>query len=122
MAKGMKAFRIDKEGQLRFLFHAYKAPGGRASSLVPFDCWIETKRPWGSEGKRKKKYRLAFHFLRDPERIENFQKLTRGKYVLIPISVSDIEPKPRSSVGSWLARRIRVDSDEVKKALSSKAI
>jgi hypothetical protein len=119
MIKGMKAFRVDQQGQLRFLFHAYKAPGEtRASSLVPLDQWIETKRPWGREAKGKM-YRVAFHFLRDPERIENFKRMTKDKYVIIPILALGVEPKPRTSVGSWLAKRIFVSSLDVQQVLAA---
>jgi hypothetical protein len=115
MIKGMKAFRVDKNGRLRFLFHAYKG-----TSVVPLDQWIETSRPWVTDGQRQKKYRSAFHFLREPDRIDKFDKLTKGKYVILPVRVQGIQPKPRTSVGSWLARRIYVSSAAARKAISNK--
>ena len=107
---GYKAFRVDNKGQLRFLFHAYNG-----SSIVPLDRWIETKRPWGREAKGKK-YRVAFHFLRDKEFIPKFDKLTKGKYLIFPVKVRNIESKPRTTVGSWLATHLYVSSAEFEKA------
>jgi len=109
MVEGMKAFRVDDRGKLRFLFNAFQG-----SSVVPLDRWIETKRPWGREGKGRK-YRVAFHFLRDPDRIAAFNRLTKGKYVIIPIRASRVEPKRNSSVGSWLAKKIFVSSTDVRR-------
>jgi hypothetical protein len=111
---GWKAFRIDKQGRLRFLFHTYEG-----SSLVPLDQWIETKRPWGREAQGKK-YRVAFHFLRYEDDIAKFDKLTKGKYVIFPVKVMKIEPKPRTSVGSWLATHLYVSSVEFEKAVREK--
>jgi hypothetical protein len=102
-----KAFRIDNKGQLRFLFHTYKG-----SSLVPLNQWIETKRPWVKEG--KKRYRAGFHFFPKIEDCKRFDKLTKGKYIIIPVEVEDIEPKPRSSVGSWLAKKLLVNWRKMK--------
>jgi hypothetical protein len=105
---GYKAFRLDAKEQLRFLFHTH---GG--SSLVPMDCWLSTKRPWVTDGSRQKKYRSGFHFLQDKNDIIQFQKLTKGKYIIVPVQVQGIERKPRTNVGSWLACKIRVPSAEV---------
>jgi hypothetical protein len=112
--QGLKAFRIDSKGKVRFLFHAFQG-----TSIVPMDRWIETKRPWGSEDQRAKKYRLAFHFLREPERVEKFQKMTKNKYIIVPILAQGVEPKPQTSVGSWLAKRIFVSSILVQQALDA---
>ena len=113
---GYKAFRVGEDGQLRFLFHSYREPGAdKGSSIVPLDRWITTKRPWGREAQGKK-YRLAFHFLRYERDIAAFQRLTKHKYLVLPVHVRKIEPKPRTSVGSWLAVEIRVPSAHVAKA------
>lgn len=111
---GLKAFRVDDRGRLRFLFHAHEG-----TSVVPLDRWIETKRPWVTDGQRQKMYRSAFHFLREPERVANFNRLTKGKYVMIPIRARGVEPKPRTNVGSWLARKIFVASADVAQALGN---
>jgi hypothetical protein len=113
VARGTKAFRVDGKGRLRFLFHAHQG-----SSVVPLDRWIETKRPWVTDGSRQKMYRAAFHFLRDRDRVEKFDRLTQGKYVMIPIKAQGAERKPRTNVGSWLARKIFVSSVDVEKILA----
>lgn len=105
--KAWKAFRRDNKGFLRFLFHTYEG-----TSLVPLDEWIETKRPWVKDGTSKRKYRSGFHFLRTQRDIDRFQKLTKYKYEVREVLVMEIEPKPRTSVGSWLARRIKVPSHD----------
>jgi hypothetical protein len=101
--KAWKAFRLDREGRLRFLFHTYKG-----SSLVPLNQWIETKRPWVKDGSRQTKYRAGFHFFPDINNRGRFDKLTKNKYFIIEVEVEDIEPKPRTVVGSWLAKRLFV--------------
>jgi len=101
---GYKAFRIDNKGQFRYLFHAHDG-----SSVVQFDTWMIAKKKWVREAAGKK-YRSGFHFLRFEEDIEKFMKLTRYKYVLLPVHVRNIRPKPRTSVGSWLAQEIRIPS------------
>jgi hypothetical protein len=98
----LKAFRIDNQGRLRYLFRAHDG-----SSLVEFDTWLLAKRKWVREAAGKK-YRSGFHFLRHEKDIEKFMKLTKNKYVLIPVHVRNIRPKPRTSVGSWLAQEIRI--------------
>lgn len=99
-----KAFRVDKNGRLRFLFRTYKN-----SSLVPLNKWIETKRPWVQDGSGyRSKYRAGFHFFPKAEDSKRFEKLTKGKYITILVEVEDLEPKPRSSAGSWLAKRLLV--------------
>jgi hypothetical protein len=100
--KAWKAFRIDGKGRLRFLFHTYKG-----SSLVPLGEWMETKSPWVNEG-RSKKYRAGFHFFRRMEDTEVFRSRTKNKYIILPVKVDDIRQKPRSSVNSWLAKRLFV--------------
>jgi hypothetical protein len=117
VVRGMKAFRVDKNGNLRFLFHTYDG-----TSIVPLDRWIETTRPWVTDGQRQKMYRSAFHFLRDKDRIRKFDALTKGKYVILPIRAQDVEPKPRTNVGSWLAKRIYISSADVRSALQTKGL
>jgi hypothetical protein len=106
----MKAFRVDTKGRLRFLFHSHQG-----SSVVPLDRWIETKRPWVTDGSRQKMYRSAFHFLREQHRIERFNALTKNKYVMIPIRARGVERKPRTNVGSWLAKEVFVSSADVRR-------
>ena len=114
--KGFKAFRLDKDGNLRFLFHTHDG-----SSLVPFNTWITTKRIWVSNpGEKKRKYRAGFHFMPKIDDMEKFDNLTKGKYVIFPVKFKDIEPKPRTSVGSWLATSMYVDKVEFEKALKGK--
>ena len=75
-----------------------------------YNKWIETKRPWVNDGRRKKKYRSAFHFLRDKEDIPKFNTLTKNKYIILPIKALGVEKKPQTRVGSWLAKKIFVPS------------
>jgi hypothetical protein len=100
---GLKAFRVDQQGRLRFLFHAHNG-----SSVVPVGEWIEAKAKWASEGQRRRKYRCGFHFFPVGADMRAFNALTKGKYRIVRVRVEDVRPKPRSSVGSWLARRIYV--------------
>lgn len=109
MTTGWKAFRRDALGQLRFLFHAHAG-----SSVVPLDVWIAAKARWVTDGQRQRKYRSGFHFIRDERHIERFNRLTGGKYVFLPVQVRGIRPKPRTTVGSWLAREIRISTTSVK--------
>jgi len=102
--KAWKAFRIDKQGKLRFLFHTYKG-----NSIVPIGQWIETKRKWVSEGSNpKRKYRAGFHFFPSIEASKRFERLTKNKYLILPVLVDGTWPKPHSSVGTWLAKRIYI--------------
>lgn len=103
---GWKAFRLDAQGRLRFLFHAHAG-----TSVVPFDTWIEAKAKWVIDGQRQTKYRSGFHFIREPRHIERFNRLTKNKYVFLRVRVRGIRPKPRTSVGSWLAREIFVPKE-----------
>lgn len=105
---GYKAFRIDSKGQLRYLFHAHEG-----TSLVEFDVWMTAKKKWVREAQGKK-YRSGFHFLRTDEHVEKFQKMTKNKYVFLPVHVRNIRPKPRTSVGSWLAQEIRIPSETIR--------
>jgi hypothetical protein len=105
-AIGYKAFRTDSNGRLRYLFRAHEG-----TSLV---------QKWVREAQGRK-YRSGFHFLRTDEHIEKFMKLTKNKYVFIPVHVRNIRPKPRTSVGSWLAQEIRIPGHEVQKALIRQA-
>jgi hypothetical protein len=109
MTVGRKAFRLDASGRLRFLFHAHAG-----SSIVPLDVWITAKARWVTDGQRQKKYRSGFHFIRDERHIERFNRLTKSKYVFLPVQVRDIRPKPRTTVGSWLAREVRIPASSVK--------
>jgi hypothetical protein len=101
-AIGFKAFRVDDNGRLRYLFRTHEG-----SSLVQLDVWMTAKKKWVREAKGRK-YRSGFHFLRTDEHIEKFMKLTKNKYVFVPVHVRNIRPKPHTSVGSWLAQEIRV--------------
>lgn len=104
---GQKAFRVDKQGRWRFLFHTYND-----SSLVPFDCWLKTKQPWVSDGTRQRKYRAGFHFFPKGADMRVFQALTKTKYPILSVRVRGARPKPRSSVGSWIAREIYIPRPE----------
>jgi len=102
----LKAFRIDADGRLRFLFHAHQH-----SSLVPLDTWLEARAKWVQDGSgQKRKYRSGFHFFPTGAETGLFDKLTKCKYTILPVIVEDVHPKPRSSVGSWIARRLYVPS------------
>jgi hypothetical protein len=100
--RAWKAFRLDKDKNLRFLFHTYQG-----SSLVPIGKWIETKSPWVNEGRRKK-YRSGFHYFPTLDDTRKFRSITKNKYLILPVEVKDVRSKPHSSVGSWLARKLFV--------------
>lgn len=100
---GWKAFRIGKDGKLRFLFHTHNG-----TSVVPFNQWIEAKQKWVKDGSRAKKYRSGFHYFHDPNDIARFNKLTKNKYRIFIVNVRDVWQKPNSSVKSWLAKRLYV--------------
>lgn len=107
--RAWKAFRRDNRGRLRFMFH----PHGE-TSVVPLGTWLETKARWVHNPGKKIKgtaYRAGFHcFLRRAD-ADRFEKLTKGKYLIRPVLVSGVWPKPRSRVGSWLTRRLFVPKE-----------
>jgi len=103
VTSGWKAFRVDSRGRVRFLFHAHDG-----SSIVPFNTWIRSKARWVTDGQRQKKYRSGFHFLVETERIDKFDRLTKGKYIFLQVQVRNARPKPRTNVGSWIAQEILV--------------
>ena len=108
---GVKAFRLDKSGELRFLFHTHNG-----TSIVPLNCFIEARRRWVTDGARQTKYRAGFHFFPDGADMTRFAAQLTKKYLFVTVLAMGIEPKPRSSVGSWLARKIMVCSEDVKLA------
>jgi len=108
---GVKAFRLDRRGVLRFLFHAHNG-----TSVVPLNRFIEAKRRWVTDGSRQKKYRAGFHFFPEGADMTKFAALVKNKYVYVTVLAMGVEPKPRSSVGSWLARKIMVCSEDVRAA------
>lgn len=105
--RAWKAFRQDEKGILRFLFHPHNG-----TSVVSFDTWLTAKARWvanpGKKRRSTKRFRAGFHFFRDQEAVRNFKKLTKGKYIVLPVLVSKVRPKPRTIVGSWLARYLFV--------------
>jgi len=108
---GYKAFRLNKDNKLCYLFKTHNG-----SSTVELDTWLKTK--WVSESNGKK-YRSGFHFLRDNNSIEAFNKLTKGKYVFIPVQCRSVEAKPRSRSNSWLAVEIFISSYTANNAITS---
>lgn len=103
---GYKAFRVDKKGRLRFLFHTYKG-----SSLVPTYCWIEAERKLVSNRgtpKNPRKFWSGFHYFSNKKDAEKFNVLTKGKYIILPIYVMSTCSKPKTRVGSRLAKELWV--------------
>src|SRR3990172_12044783 len=102
--RAWKAFRRDKQGRLRFLFHPHAG-----TSIVPFGTWLEAKARWvanpGKKRRSNKRFRAGFHFFPHREDADKFEKLTEGKYIILPVLVSDVRPKPRTNVASWLPPR-----------------
>lgn len=107
--KAQKAFRVDGQERLRFLFHAHEG-----SSLVPFNQWLTAKRRWVKDGTSKRKYRSGFHFFPRGADMATFAALTKQKYIILPVRVRDVAPKPGSSVGSWIAREIYIPRPEAR--------
>ncbi|GEM_PF-6228151 len=103
--RAWKAFRLDKQGRLRFLFH-----GHAGTTLVPVGTWLEAKAHWvrDSGDRNQKAYRAGFHCFPRREDADRFEKRIRGKYFILPVLVSAARPKPRTNVGSWLARYLLV--------------
>jgi len=101
--RAWKAFRVDRRGQLRFLFRAHAG-----TSVVPRGIWVEAKARWVREGAAGRKYRAGFHCFRNWQAVLAFQKQTKGKYVIREVLVADLHRKPRTRAGSWLARRLYV--------------
>ena len=110
MSKGSirtwKAFRVDKQGRLRFLFQTHNG-----TSLVPIGVWLEARAIWVREADSRR-YRAGFHCFRDWQAVLAFQKLTKGKYVVREVLVADLRRKPQTRAGSWLARRLFVPKEE----------
>ena len=100
--RAWKAFRVDRQGRLRFLFRAHAG-----TSVVPRGTWLEAKARWVREAAGRK-YRAGFHCFRRWEDVVRFQKLTKGKYVIREVLVADLRLKPQNRAGSWLARRLYV--------------
>ncbi len=105
---GFKAFRVDSNGVIHFLFHAHNG-----SSKVIFNKWLEAKAKWVIDGSRATKYRSGFHFLRTEADVEKFKKLTKNKYVILPVYLKNIRKKPRTNVGSWIGRYLYVPEIKV---------
>ena len=98
---GVKAVRIDKFNQARFLYQAHEG-----SSLITLNRWLKAKARWVTDGSRQKKYRSGFHYFRYYDDAKKFNKLTKGKYFFFLVKVKNARPKPRSKAGSWLAGEI----------------
>lgn len=99
---GWKAFRMDC-GRFYFLYHTHNG-----SSLVPVNEWLVTKQKWvhnPGSGKHKK-FRSGFHFFKDRESVKKFNSMTNNKYVIKEILAKGIWKKPRTTVGSYLAKSI----------------
>jgi len=101
LVRGWKAFRLDRQGQLRFLFHAHKG-----TTVVPVGAWLEAKARWVSDAGRP--YRSGFHFFRKWDDVLNFHRQTKEKYVVMTVLVAKVRPKPRTIAGSWIARYLYV--------------
>lgn len=107
---GWKAFRL-KDGKLEFLFH-----GLNGSKQVPVNQWIKAKQRLvhNPGAKDQPRFRSAFHFMPDKAKMEKFDLLTKGKYLILPVAVRGIvRPKPRSNVGSWLATELFVSTASI---------
>jgi len=98
-----KAFRQDKEAVLRFLFH-----GLEGSRTVPLNRWLKAKKRRVKDGTSKHKYLSGFHVFVDRQAMSRFGKLTKFKYPILPVLVRGLRPKPRTSVGAWLADELYV--------------
>ena len=104
--RAWKAFRVDRQGRLRFLFRAHAG-----TSVVPRGIWLEAKARWVREA-NSRIYRAGFHCFRRWEDVVRFQKLTKRKYVILEVLVADLRLKPQNRAGSWLARRLFVPKEE----------
>jgi len=104
--RAWKAFRVDRQGRLRFLFRAHAG-----TSVVPRGTWVEAKARWVHEA-NSRRYRAGFHCFRDWQAVLAFQKLTKGKYVIREVLAADLRRKPQTRAGSWLARRLFVPKEE----------
>ena len=101
--KVYKAFRRDENGDLRFLFH-----GLDGSRTVPLNKWLKAKQRRVKDGTSKHKYLSGFHFFLDRAARSRFDRLTKFKYYTQQVMVRGLRPKPRSSVGAWLADELYV--------------
>ncbi|KKW25134.1 MAG: hypothetical protein VE99_C0003G0059 [candidate division Kazan bacterium GW2011_GWC1_52_13] len=109
--RAWKAFRVDSKDRLRFMFHSHQE-----TTIVPFGVWLKTKARWvRNPGKRRgKAFRAGFHCFLNKERIASFQKLTDKKYVVLPVWVRNLRPKPRTIVGAYLAQELYVPQPKEK--------
>jgi hypothetical protein len=106
--KAWKAFKLDRQGRLRFLFHTHAG-----TSIVPLGTWMEAKSRWVRDASNHDRaYRSGFHIFRRLEDVVNFQNLTKGKYIVLPVLVANVWQKPHSRVGSWIAYRLYVPKTE----------
>lgn len=97
-----KAFRLDEQGRLRFLFKAHAG-----TTLIHRGAWLKAKARWVREADSRT-YRAGFHCFREWEAVLAFQKRTKGKYVIQKVLVAGLRRKPHTRTGSWLARCLYV--------------
>ena len=108
--RAWKAFRVDSQGRLRFMFHPHQG-----TTIVPFGVWLKTKARWvRNPGKRRgKAFRSGFHCFLNRRGMAAFKKVVKKEYVVLPVWVRGLRPKPRTIVNAYLAQEIYVTKPEV---------
>jgi hypothetical protein len=103
----LKAFRTDKAGRLRYLFH-----GNAGSTLVPLDTWVKAEEKMVTDGSGNTVYLSGFHAFITTEALKDWNKTLRYDKVVVPVKVRETRPKAHSKHkgGVILARWLMVPS------------
>lgn len=102
MMKAWKAFRLDKNNNLLFLFH-----GLHGSRKVPTNTWILAERKWVQDGEKSQQYMSGFHIFLHESEIEKWKKRTKLPSVVLPVEAKMISEK-WSNPNIGIAKYIRV--------------
>lgn len=99
-----KIVDLSPDGTYSLLMH-----GVNRSKLLPFNTWIKAERKWAGEGGLK--YWTGFHVLKSEEACLKYMKKFRDKTkarVIIKVLAKGLTPKPRTKVGVFLAKELKV--------------
>ncbi len=92
MIQAIKAFRKDKDGYPRYLFH-----GNKGSLAVPFDRWVRADEKMVSDGSGKTTYKSGFHGFVSIDAIIDWKKtLKYDDKILCPVSFRSVRKKAHS--------------------------
>ncbi len=100
--KAFKAFRVDKNNNLLFLFH-----GLNGSRKVPTNTWITAQQKLVTDGSGARKYKSGFHVFLNEEEIPKWLRKTKLPSLILPVEVEGVRPK-WSNKNIGVARKLLV--------------